>query len=117
MNKIIEQKIQKSPESCGVYKFFDQNNKIIYIGKASNLKKRLRSYLNSNNYKNSNLNKEARNLTYEITHNEAEALILESRLIKKYEPKFNVLLKDSSSYFFVEINNDGTIVTQKIEKL
>ena len=106
MNKIIEQKIQKSPESCGVYKFFDQNNKIIYIGKASNLKKRLRSYLNSNNYKNSNLNKEARNLTYEITHNEAEALILESRLIKKYEPKFNVLLKDSSSYFFVEINND-----------
>lgn len=106
MNKIIEQKIKTSPESCGVYKFLGKNNKIIYIGKASNLKKRLLSYLNNNNYKNNNLNKEAVDLSYELANNEAEALILESQLIKKYEPKFNVLLKDSSSYFFVEINND-----------
>ncbi len=106
MQDKVKKAIKSSPNNPGVYRFLNSKKEIIYIGKALNLKQRLKSYLNEEGYKNKNIHKEAIDLKYDLVSNEAESLILESILIKKYEPKFNVMLKDNSSYFFVEFTND-----------
>ena len=90
----------------GVYCMINRKEDVIYVGKAKNLKKRVISYFTSVNSggKKQAILKEAHSISITITRTEREALILENTLIKKYRPKFNVLLKDSKSYPYIEVN-------------
>ncbi len=96
------------PESPGVYKFLNVQHKIIYIGKAKNLKKRVNSYFTKNHYdlKTKLLVGEIHKIEYIVTLSELEALLLESRLIKKHKPKYNVLLKDGKTYPYICIKKE-----------
>ena len=91
----------------GVYCMINRKEDVIYVGKAKNLKKRVSSYFTSVNPggKKQAILKETHSISITITRTEREALILENTLIKKYRPKFNVLLKDSKSYPYIEVNN------------
>jgi len=91
----------------GVYCMINRKEDVIYVGKAKNLKKRVISYYTSVNSggKKQAILKETHSISITITRTEREALILENTLIKKYRPKFNVLLKDSKSYPYIEVNN------------
>lgn len=89
------------PDKPGIYKFFDATNKVIYIGKAKNLKKRVASYFNKTDYgnrKTARLVSEIVQIEFIIVSSEFDALLLENNLIKKYQPKFNILLKDDKSF-------------------
>ena len=100
---------QEIPQSPGVYFFKDGRGKILYIGKAANLRARLSSYLREvrlpsgsrTSLKLDSLLKEAAKLDWEIMNSEVEALIKEAELIKKYRPKYNVLMRDDKNYFYV----------------
>lgn len=99
----LQQIITKIPNQPGCYLFKDKTGTIIYVGKAQNLKKRVNSYFlnSSDNY----FYQQIHSLNTITTNNEKEALILEQNLIKKYQPRFNVLLKDSHYYPYLEIAN------------
>src|SRR5205085_5135798 len=105
LNKIIT----KTPSQSGCYLFKDRTGTIIYIGKAQNLKKRVSSYLVSDNTlylpnsRDNYFQQQIHSFNTIITSNVKEALILEQNLIKKYQPRFNVLLKDSHNYPYLEI--------------
>ena len=88
------------PEDTGIYKFFDKSNNIIYVGKAKNLKKRVLSYFNKNhvNHKTELLVKQINKIENIVVETEMDALLLENSLIKKFKPKYNVLLKDDKTY-------------------
>ena len=89
------------PESPGVYQYFNEEGTIIYVGKAKNLKKRVSSYFNrdlSQTPKTQVLVKQIRNLKYIVVNSEQDALLLENNLIKKYQPRYNILLKDGKTY-------------------
>lgn len=88
------------PETPGVYQYFDKEGKIIYVGKAKNLKRRVSSYFNktAQNIKTSLLVKKIANIKYIVVNSESDALLLENNLIKKYQPRYNVLLKDGKTY-------------------
>jgi excinuclease ABC subunit C len=89
------------PEKPGVYQYFNQEGTIIYVGKAKNLKKRVSSYFNkdhSDSPKTRVLVKQIANLKYIVVNTEEDALLLENNLIKKYQPRYNVMLKDDKSY-------------------
>ncbi len=90
----------------GIYKFLDSSAKILYIGKALNLKKRVSSYFNKSNdsIKTRKLVEHIYDIEVIITENEEEALILENTLIKKYKPKYNILLRDDKSYPYIYID-------------
>ncbi len=105
MNQSIISKIKSSPSLPGVY-IFTNNKEVVYVGKASSLKERLKSYLDLSNQKNQTIGKYATNLKWIITENDVEALIVESNLIKKHLPRVNVVLKDNKNYFFVNISKD-----------
>lgn len=94
-------------DSAGVYKMFSETQKVIYVGKAKNLKNRLSSYLNPDRIKIENLVANIANIEVIYTNSEIDALILESHLIKKYKPKYNTLLKDDKSfnYIFIDTNH------------
>ncbi len=96
----IKQLISALPELPGVYQFFNSENRIIYVGKAKNLKKRVSSYFNktSDSLKTNALVKQICDLKYIVVGSENEALLLENNLIKQYQPRYNVLLKDGKSY-------------------
>ncbi|MFH1394906.1 MAG: excinuclease ABC subunit UvrC [Candidatus Omnitrophota bacterium] len=99
-------KIKALPDSPGVYKFLNAKKKIIYVGKAINLKKRVASYFHSGRVKDNRLEflvSEVRDIEIVRTFSEAEALICEAGLIKDYAPKFNVELKDDKSYPFLKL--------------
>jgi excinuclease ABC subunit C len=102
----LKDKITTASESSGVYFFKDSDNKIIYIGKAANLKNRLVSYLNRPDEKSRLLMVNARNLDLILTNSDIEALTLEESLIKLHKPKYNIRLKDDkkSPYLKVTIN-------------
>ena len=100
MKKEIVQRIKSAPQKPGVYIFYSRRRPI-YIGKASNLRNRLASYLKLNDYKSKYLSEEATNLKIKILRSEIEALIEESSLIKKYRPKYNVVWRDDKNYFYV----------------
>ena len=104
MTPISQLAIDKIPNQPGCYLFRDKRGAIIYIGKAQSLKKRIKSYFlnTSENY----FRKQIYSLDTIITSNVKEALILEQNLIKKYQPRFNVLLKDSSYYPYLVITNE-----------
>ena len=93
-------KAKSLPEEPGVYQFFDKDNEIIYIGKAKNLKKRVSSYFTKSHDTNKLklLVKSIDKIERIIVDTEMDALLLENNLIKKYKPKYNVLLKDDKSY-------------------
>lgn len=104
MNPNLSYIIQNIPTISGVYIFFNSNQEIIYIGKAVNLKNRVNSYFRPNNSLNSAKRAMVRdiyNIEIKPCDGEIEALILESNLIKKYNPKYNVLLKDDKSYAYL----------------
>lgn len=105
----VRGKLEKLPKKPGIYQYFNSNRKIIYIGKAVNLRNRVRSYFVHKKHtdaKTSALLKNIADLEYIVTDSEAEALILEDTLIKQHKPKYNILLKDDKSYPFVRITNE-----------
>ena len=109
MNKNILKNLTSRP---GIYKMLDQNNKILYIGKALNLRKRVSSYFikGPGSIKTNKLVEKIRNVDVIITNNEQEALILENSLIKKIRPRYNILLRDDKSYPYTKkeyFSHDG----------
>ena len=103
MNKNFLKNIPTSP---GVYKMLDDSRNILYIGKAGNLKKRVSSYFTKSNQslKNQRLINKIKDIDYQITSNEQDALLLENNLIKEYKPKYNILLRDDKSYPYIHMN-------------
>ncbi|WCR57303.1 MAG: UvrABC system protein C [Rickettsia asembonensis] len=106
-SELIKSKLTDAPERCGIYQMFDVNKQVIYVGKAKNLKKRLTNYIKSD-LDNKTLRMIANTcfLEYSITNSEVEALLLEAQLIKKFQPKFNILLKDDKSFPFIKLRLD-----------
>lgn len=106
-SELIKSKLIDAPERSGVYRMFDVNKQVLYVGKAKNLKKRLTNYIKSN-LDNKTLRMIANTcfLEYSITNSEVEALLLEAQLIKKFQPKFNILLKDCKSFPFIKLRLD-----------
>jgi len=100
--------IRTLPNSPGVYQFYDVDDKILYVGKAKNLKKRVSSYFNKNHEygKTRILVKKICNIKHIVVATESDALLLENNLIKKYRPRYNVLLKDDKSYPWICIKNE-----------
>lgn len=101
--------LSKVPEQPGVYRYFDEEGTVIYVGKAKNLKNRVSSYFaksNQHDRKTKRLVTQIRNLEFTIVHTEFDALLLENTLIKKYQPKFNILLRDDKMYPFICITNE-----------
>lgn len=104
----LRKKVSELPTNPGVYQYFDSDGIIIYIGKAKNLKNRVLSYLNKTNQsaKTKILVSKIADLKYIIVNNEQDALLLENNLIKKYKPKYNILLKDDKSYPWICIKKE-----------
>jgi len=102
----LKEKIKNIPQTPGIYIFKDKDNKVLYIGKAKNLKKRLKQYLVSDSLKIKKLLDVSRNLEIVETKNEAEAIFKESDLIKKLNPSFNHLLRDDTRYFYLVFTNE-----------
>lgn len=104
----IQVLLQSIPDKPGVYKYFNEAGKIIYVGKAKNLKKRVNSYFTKthDNNKTRVLVKKIRDIKYIVVNTELDALLLENNLIKEYQPKYNVLLKDDKSYPWICIKNE-----------
>tara|TARA_B100000989_G_scaffold195968_1_gene147981 strand:+ start:292 stop:2127 length:1836 start_codon:yes stop_codon:yes gene_type:complete len=104
----IKIQLKTLPTDPGVYQFFDANEKILYIGKAKNLKKRVRSYFNKNHEqaKTSVLVQKIAEIKHIVVATETDALLLENNLIKKYQPRYNVLLKDDKSYPWICVKKE-----------
>lgn len=103
----LETKIKNAPTDPGCYFWKDNNNKIIYIGKAKNINKRIQQYFDKNvDNKTKKLVSCIYDLDFIIVNNDNEALVLENNLIKKYKPKFNVLLKESSNYPYIILTSE-----------
>ena len=102
----IQEQLKKLPAEPGVYLMKDENDKIIYVGKAISLKNRVRQYFQSSKNHSSKVKSMVKNIKsfeYIITDSELEALILECNLIKKYRPKYNVLLRDDKTYPYIKV--------------
>ena len=118
----IKSKLSLLPDKPGVYLMKNRAASIIYVGKAKNLKNRVRSYFSGTpaDEKTGELVSRIKDFDYIITHNEEEALILESNLIKKYRPKYNVMLKDDKKYPFIKITLNEpfprVIITRQLDK-
>ena len=109
------------PSEPGVYQFFNKEDKIIYIGKAKNLKKRVSSYFQKNvgSRKTKNLVKNIHEIKHIVVSSESDALLLENSLIKKYQPKYNILLRDDKTYPWIVIKKESfprVLTTRRVEK-
>ena len=109
------------PEDPGVYQFLSSDKTIIYVGKAKNLKKRVSSYFQKNikSRKTLNLVKNTKYVEHVVVHSESDALLLENSLIKKNQPKYNILLRDDKTYPWICIKNEPfprVFVTRKLVK-
>ena len=119
MNENLAQTLKCLPDSAGCYLYYDKDGTVIYVGKAKNLKKRIKSYFRKtvDRLKTQILVSHIERLEYILTDSEAEALILESQLIKKYNPKYNILLKDDKKYPYFLITDEDypriTVVRKK----
>ena len=104
----LEIQLQTLPNSAGVYQFFDVNDTILYVGKAKNLQKRVRSYFNKNHEhgKTRVLVKKITSIKHIVVETETDALLLENNLIKKHQPRYNILMKDDKSYPFICIKKE-----------
>lgn len=107
-NSLLKIQVQTLPTLPGVYQYFDINETIIYIGKAKNLKKRVSSYFTKthDSGKTKVLVKKIAQIKHIVVETETDALLLENNLIKKYRPRYNVLLKDDKSYPWICIKNE-----------
>lgn len=118
MNEKLRQTIKLVPEQPGCYLYYDKDGEIIYVGKAKNLKRRVYSYFHKQheNPKTTILVSQIEKLEYIITDSEVEALILESHLIKKHKPKYNILLKDDKKYPYFLITDEDFPRIQIVRK-
>ena len=118
----IEQELKKIPQKPGVYLMKDEKEQIIYVGKAINLKNRVRQYFQNNRNhtpKVQTMVQHIKEFEYIITDSELEALLLECNLIKKHKPFYNILLKDGKTYPYIKITDEAyprVLVTRSIEK-
>ncbi len=107
--KYIRDKVAVLPEKPGVYKYFDKDGKLLYIGKARNLKKRVTSYFNKNTDDSRRIMlmvSKIDQIDYTVVNTEYDALLLENSLIKKHQPRYNVDLKDSKTYPYLVVTNE-----------
>ncbi|EHL73086.1 excinuclease ABC subunit UvrC [Bacillus smithii] len=120
MNDIIKHKLALLPDQPGCYLMKDRHGTIIYVGKAKVLKNRVRSYFTgSHDGKTQRLVNEIEDFEYIVTSSNIEALILEMNLIKKHDPKYNVMLKDDKSYPYIKLTAERhprLITTRKVKK-
>ena len=106
MNENISTKLKHLPLDPGVYQFFNSKNDIIYIGKAKNLRNRVRSYFRSQkgmSAKNITMIKHIHNLEWIVVRSEVEALLTEANLIKTHKPKYNIDLRNDKAYPFIKL--------------
>ena len=104
---IIKKEIPLIAKLPGIYKMLNEKNEVLYVGKAKNLPNRLKSYVSEKNHiiRTERMLSQTRKLEVTTTSNESEALLLEANLIKKYKPRFNILLRDDKSFPFIFISN------------
>lgn len=120
--KDYQQIAETLPKQPGIYKFLDEEGVILYVGKAKELKKRLASYFGDRKgraHKTRTMVKNAHRIEYTIVETEADALLLENTLIKKYQPRYNVMLKDGKSYSYICIKNERfprVFITRRVIK-
>lgn len=109
MKNNINHILSSLPHSPGVYQFFNAAGEIIYVGKSKNLKSRVNSYFNAEqklNFAKKKMISYIVDIRYIVTNNETESLILENDLVKKYSPKYNVLLKDDKNFLYIKITKE-----------
>ncbi len=129
MYKEIEKTIQNLPNSAGVYQYFDKNSRLLYVGKAKNLKNRIKSYWRftpefrineTQGIRIIKMLEQAVKVDYIVVDNEADALILENSLIKQLNPKYNILLRDDKTYPYIYIDENQEFprfeITRKVIK-
>ena len=120
MNNLIKSKLELLPTSPGCYIHKDKNGTIIYVGKAKNLRNRVRSYFRgSHDTKTEAMVSEVVDFEFIVTESNIEALLLEINLIKENKPKYNIMLKDDKSYPFIKITNERyprLIITRQVKK-
>lgn len=120
MNELIKHKLELLPDSPGCYLHKDKNGTIIYVGKAKNLKNRVRSYFHgSHNTKTDLLVSEIEDFEYIVTSSNTEALLLEINLIQENMPKYNIKLKDDKSYPYIKITDEvypRLLITRQVKK-
>jgi len=105
----IKVQLKNIPKKAGVYQFSDSEGKVIYVGKAKNLKSRVSSYFNKVTFESAKtkiLVRKISDLKYFVVNSEYEALLLENNMIKKYQPRYNILLKDDKTYPFICVKNE-----------
>ena len=119
----LQEKMRTLPTRPGVYLYRNAQGEVIYVGKAKNLRSRVRSYLleaSQANAKTGSLMREAVDLDYILVDNEKEALALENNLIKQYKPRFNILLRDDKTYPYVKLTLGDrypkVMVTRRLRK-
>lgn len=108
LNEYLKGIVKNLPESPGCYQYIGETGKVIYVGKAKNLKRRVSSYFTNprQTYKTSHLVPKIRDIRYVVVKTEEDALLLENNLIKKYKPHYNVLLKDDKTYPSIAVTNE-----------
>ncbi len=119
MNETLKETLKMLPSLPGCYLYHDKEGEIIYVGKAKNLKRRVKSYFNRKHHDSVKVNvlvSQIEKLEYIITNSEVEALILESHLIKKHKPKYNILLKDDKKYPYFLITDEDFPRIQIVRK-
>jgi len=106
--EVIKKELSLMPKLPGVYRMLNSKNEVLYIGKAKNLTNRLKSYVSEKSHiiRTERMLSQTKRLEITTTSNESEALLLEANLIKKYKPKFNILLRDDKSFPFIFIGNN-----------
>lgn len=121
-NEEYQQLAPTLPKEPGVYRFIDEGGTILYVGKAKNLKSRLSSYFGSQKDKRGKVRtlvKNAHHIEYTLVQTEQDALLLENTLIKEYQPRYNVMLRDDKSYSYIVIRNERfprVYITRRIYK-
>ena len=118
----LKETLASVPTKPGVYQFKNKDDEIIYIGKAKNLRSRVRSYFQKNKYqtpKNQSMIKRIENVEWIVVRSNVEALLTEANMIKEVQPKYNIDLKDDKSFPFIRISDEPypqVLLTRKIEK-
>src|SRR5215210_3883488 len=118
----LEEKLKNLPVAPGIYLHKNADGKIIYVGKAKNLRSRVRQYFQSSrnqDAKTRRLVKRIADFEFIVVDNEVEALVLESNLIKKHKPHFNVMLKDDKQYPHLKMTNEPypkVVITRKVQR-
>lgn len=102
----LKQTVEQLPTSAGIYEYFDKNGNLLYVGKAKNLKNRVKSYFNSKlSLRIQKMISQTTSMNYIVVNSEHDALILENSLIKQLNPKYNILLRDDKTYPYIYIDN------------